>query len=46
MRYKLEILDQSVKKVKTKSQKVWGVTPTFIEVTGEKLVGRVPLLPS
>ena len=24
MRYKLEILDQSVKKIKTKSQKVWG----------------------
>ena len=25
--------------VKTKSQKVLGLTPTFVEVTGEKLVG-------
>ena len=27
------------KRLKTKSQKFWGLIPTFVEVTGEKLVG-------
>ena len=39
-RYKIETLHQSVKRIKTKSQKVLGLIPTFVEVTGEKLVGE------
>ena len=31
--------------VKTKSQKVFGVNPTFVEGTGEKLVGGGGLPP-
>ena len=38
-RYKLEILHQFVERVKTKSQNIWGLIPTFVEVTGEKMVG-------
>ena len=38
--YKIQILHQSVKRVKTKSQKVLGLIPTFVEVTGQKLVGE------
>ena len=37
--YTLEILQQCVKRVKTKSQKVLVVNPLFLEVTREKLVG-------
>ena len=44
-RYKLEILHQFVKRVKTKSQKVLVLILTFAEVTGEKLVGG-PFCPS
>ena len=36
----LKFLHQGGKRVKTKSQKVLGLIPTFVEVTGEKLVGR------
>ena len=39
-RYKIQILHQSVRRVKTKSQKVLGLIPTFVEVTGQKLVGE------
>ena len=39
-RYKIETLHQSVKRIKTKSQKVLGLIPTFVEVSGEKLVGE------
>ena len=46
MRYKLEILHQSVKRVKTKSQNVLGAILTFAEVTGEKLVERLFAPPS
>ena len=38
--YGLEILHQCNKRVKAKSQKIWGLIPTFVEVTGEKLVGE------
>ena len=38
-RYKLDILHQCDKGVKTKSQKVCGLIPTFVEVTGKKLAG-------
>ena len=37
--YTLEILQQCVKRVKTKSQKVLVVNPLFVEATREKLVG-------
>ena len=37
--YGLEILHQCDKRVKIKSQKVLRAKPTFVEVTGEKLVG-------
>ena len=37
--YGLQILHQYGKRVKTKSQKFLGLTLTFVEVTGEKLVG-------
>ena len=43
--YKLEILHQSVERVKTKSQKVLGANYYFVEVTGEKLVGKGAFLP-
>ena len=33
-------------KVKTKSQGVWGLIPTFVEVTVQKLVGGGGFLPS
>ena len=36
--YKLAILHHCGKRLETKSQKVFGLTPTFVEVTGEKLV--------
>ena len=35
-RYDLEILHQCDKMVNTKSQKVWGLMFTFVEVSGEK----------
>ena len=38
-RYGLEILHKCGKRVETKSEKFWGVIPTFVEMTGEKLVG-------
>ena len=38
-RYGLEILHQSGKRVKTKSQKVMGAYSYVVEVTGEKMVG-------
>ena len=38
-RYGLEILHKCGKRVETKSEKFWGVIPTFVEITGEKLVG-------
>lgn len=44
-RYKLEMLQQYGKRVKTKSQEVLGVIPTVVEVTGEKLVARGAFLP-
>ena len=37
--YGLDILHQCGKRVKTKSQKVLGLIPTFLEFVGEKLVG-------
>ena len=37
--YKLEILHQCSKRVKTKIHRVLGLIPVLIEVTGEKLVG-------
>ena len=36
----------SVKRVKTKSHKFWGVIPAFVEATGEKLVRGILLLPT
>ena len=33
------------KRVKVKLRKCWGLIPTFVEVTGEKLVGEAFLLP-
>ena len=37
--YKLEVLHHCGKRVKTeKVRKFWGLTPTFVEVAGEKLV--------
>ena len=38
-RHELEILQQCGKRVNTKCQKVWRLNPTFVEATGEKLVG-------
>ena len=32
--------------LKLKVRKIWGLIPTFIEVTGEKLVGRGLFAPS
>ena len=43
--YGLEILHQCGKRVKTKCQKVFGLIPTFVEATEEKLVGGDFLLP-
>ena len=40
MRYDLKILHQCGKRVETKSQKVLEISPTFVKVTWEKLVGR------
>ena len=37
--YELETLHQCCKRVNTKSQKVLGLFTTFVDVTGEKLVG-------
>ena len=37
--YKLEILQQVPKELKLKVRKFLGLIPTFIEITGEKLVG-------
>ena len=37
----LELLQQYVKRITTKSQKVSGANPTFVEVTGETLVGAL-----
>ena len=45
----LKIMIEKVKKhgkVKTKSQGVWGLIPTFVEVTVQKLVGGGGFLPS
>ena len=36
----LETLQQGSKRVQTKIQKAFGLSPTFVEVTGEKQVGR------
>ena len=44
-KYGLEILHQSSKRVEAKSQKVLGLTPTFVEVTEEKHVVGAFLLP-
>ena len=33
------------KGLKLKARKFWGLVPMFVEVTGEKLVGEVFLLP-
>ena len=44
-RYKLEILHQCGKRVNTKCQIVWGLNPTFVEVTGKKLVEGTFLAP-
>ena len=44
-RYDLEILRQCRKRVETKSQKLLGPIPTFVEVSGEKLVGVAFLAP-
>ena len=36
---KLEMLGSVAKGLKIKARKFWGLIPTFVEVTGEKLVG-------
>ena len=36
--YRLEMLHRRSKRVKTKNQKVLELIPTFVEVTGEKMV--------
>ena len=41
-RYALKIVHWCGKDVKSKSQKVFGVILTFVEVIGEKLVGPPP----
>ena len=41
-RYGLEILHKCGKRVETKSQNVLGLVLTFVEVTGETLVGGGP----
>ena len=46
IRYKLEFLHQSVKGLKLKVKTFWWVIPTFVEVTGQKLVGEPFCLPS
>ena len=40
-RYGLEILHKRGKRIKIKVRKFLGPIPTFVEVTGEKLVGLV-----
>ena len=40
-RYGLGILNQCAKMIETECQKVWGLIPTFFEVTGEKQVGGI-----
>ena len=30
--------------IKLKVRKFWGLNPTFVEVTGEKLIGENPIL--
>ena len=37
-RYGLEPLHQCGKRLKLKVRKSWGLTPKFVEVTGEKLI--------
>ena len=44
-RYDLKILHQCGKSVKLKVRKFWRLRPTFVEVTGKKLVGGDFLLP-
>ena len=38
--YKLEILHQCAKGLQLTVRKIWGLIPTFVEGTGEKLVGE------
>ena len=39
-RHGLEMLKQCVKRWKLKVRKIWGLNSSFVEVTGEKLVGE------
>ena len=40
----LKFCTSVAKGLKLKVRKFWGLNPTFVEVTGEKLIGKNPIL--